>query len=142
MCIRDRFLAGTAFAKNQNARVRRRDGLDELADFADFWRFADDLIEGENMFRVRAKRGVFTQKLVAFGAARDGVEQFFGRKRLGQIINRAGFDGFHGEFGRRVSREHEGGKFRPLRVNFSEKFVTAHAAEPRVGDDHEKFLAR
>ena len=44
---------------------------------------------------------------MTFGAARYGMKQFLGRKRFCQIINRAGFDGFNREFGRRVGREHE-----------------------------------
>ena len=114
----DEFLAGAAFAENQNARVGWRDGLDQFAQFAHFRRFADDLVERDNFTGARAQRGVFAQKPVAFGAARDGVEQFLGRERLGEIINRAGLDGFDGELGRRVGREHEHGQFRPFGCGF------------------------
>ncbi len=76
------------------------------------------------------------------GAARDGVEQFFGRERFGEIINRAGFDGFDGKFGRGVGRKHEHRQFGPLIANLGEEVVAAHAPEARVSNDHEKFPAR
>ena len=115
--------------------------MNQFPQFAHFRRFADDLVEAENFAGARTQRGVLAQQPVAFGATRDGVEQFFRRERLGQIINRAGFDGFDGELGRGVGREHEHRQIRPLLADPGQKIVTAHAAEPRVGDDHEKFLA-
>ena len=119
-----------------------RDGLDQFPQFAHLRRFADDLVEAERFAGARAQRGVFPQEPVAFGAAGDGVEQFLRRERLGQVVNRAGLDGFDGELGRGVGGEHEHRQVRPLAADFGEEFIAAHAAEPRVGDDHEKFLAR
>ena len=66
----------------------------------------------------RTQRGIFAQQPVAFGATGDGVEQFLRRERLGEIINRAGLDGFNRELGRGIGREHEGGQVRPAAVEF------------------------
>ena len=139
---RDQFLAGAAFAENEHPRVGGGNGLNQFPQFAHFRRFADDLVEAENFAGARAQRGIFPQELMAFGAARDRVEQFLRRERFGEIINRAGLDGFDGELGRRVGGEHEHRQFRPLLADFGQKIVAAHAAQARVGDDHEKFLAR
>ena len=138
----DEFLAGAALAENQNARVGLRDGLDQFPQFPHPRRFADNLVERDRFTGARAQRGVFPQEPVAFGAPRHGVEQFLGRKRLGDVVNRAGLDGFDGELGRRVGGDHEHGQIRPLVARPGQKIVAAHPAEPRIGDDHEKFLAR
>ena len=68
------------------------------------------------------------------------MEQFLRRERLGQIINRARLDDFDGEFGRGVGRDHEHRQVGPLAADLAEEIVAAHAAEPRIGDDHEKIL--
>ena len=47
----DEFLARAAFAENQNARVGGRDGLNQFFQLPHFRRFADDLVEAENLFR-------------------------------------------------------------------------------------------
>ena len=138
----DQFLAGAALAENQNARIGWRDGLDQFAQLAHLRRFADDLVERDRFAGARAQRGVFPQEPVAFGAPGHGMEQFLGRKRLGQIVNRAGLDGLDGELGRGVGGDHEHRQFRPLAARAGQKIVAAHPAEPRVGDDHEKLLAR
>ena len=138
----DELLAGAALAENQNARIGLRDGLDQFSQFPHPRRFADNLVERDDFAGARAQRGVFPQEPVAFGAPGHGVQQFLGRERLGNVVNRAGLDGFDGELGRRVSGDHEHGQLRPLVAGAGQKIVATHPAEPRIGDDHEKFLAR
>ena len=85
----DEFLARAAFAQDQDPRVGGGDGLDQLPQIVHARRFAHDLFEAENFGGAGAQRGVFLQQPVAFGAARDGMQQFLRRERLGQVINGA-----------------------------------------------------
>ena len=75
-----------------------------------------------------------------FRAAGDGVEQFFGCERLRQVIDRAGLDGFDRQLGCGKRRDHQHRQVGPAQFQLAEEFVTAHAVQARVGDDHEEIL--
>ena len=68
------------------------------------------------------------------------MEQFFRRKWLGEIIHRTGLDDFHGEFWRGVGGDHQHRQIRPAAADFVHEIVTAHPAEPSIGDDHEDIF--
>ena len=86
-----------------------------------------------------AQGGVFAEQAVAFGAAGDGVEEFFRGERFGQVVNGAGFDGLHRQLGGGVGGDHEEGDVGPAFAGLGQEFVAAHLAQAGVGDDHEEF---
>ena len=109
----DQFLAGAAFAQDQDGGVGGGDVSDELAQFVHLGGFADDLVELVSLGGVGAQGGVFAEQAVAFGAAGDGVEQFLRGEGLGQVINGAGFDGFDRQLGGGVGGDHQEGDVGP-----------------------------
>ena len=132
--------AGAAFAQNQHARVGWPDGLDQLPQLAHFQALTDNFLEAVGFAGACAEAGVLLQEPVPLGAAGDGVEEFFRRKRLGQIVNRARLDGLDRELGCGEGRDHQHGQVRPALFQLAEEFVAAHAIESRISDDHEEFL--
>ncbi len=74
-------------------------------------------------------------------AALDAVDQFLGREGLGQIIDRAAFDGVHGQFRGRVASDHQDGNLLPALLDGTEEIITAHSSQAGIGDDHEDFFA-
>src|SRR6202451_243489 len=93
----DEFLAGAAFAEDQDAAVRRRGDGDLLAQRFHRNAFTDDLI---------AMAQLATQELIFFlqAALLDGVadehDDFFERERLLDEIEGAELGGAHGGFDR------------------------------------------
>ena len=77
-----------------------------------------------------------------FATPVNRVEQFLWRERLGKIIHRAVLNGLHGKFWRSKSGDHDNRHLGEIRLGLLEQFITAHAAQPTVGDHHEIFTAR
>ena len=98
------------------------------------------MLELDRFARLGAQRSVFLNQLVALGATPHGVQQFFGRKRLAQIIDGSGSYGVHRHARGGVRGDHQDGQLRMAFLGRTQKFVAAHAAEPGVGDDHEELL--
>ena len=76
---------------------------------------------------------------VAFRATADGVQQFFGRKRFWQVVDRPCLDRLHGELGGCVGGDHQGGNIGPAFVCLGKKFIPAHAVKMSIGHHHEVF---
>jgi len=104
------------------------------------WRFADDLLEPVGLAGAGAQLLIFQNQPVPLGTAGNGVEEFFRRERLGQIVNRARLDCLDRELGSGEGRDHQHRQVRPALFQLAEEFVAAHAIESRIGDDHEEFL--
>ena len=88
----------------------------------------------------RAQVRIFLEQPISLRAAPHRVQQFLGRKGFGKIIHRAGLNGFDGQFRRGEGGDHQRRRFRPELAEIAEKFVAGHTPEPRVGNNHEKFL--
>ena len=136
----DQLLARPALAQDQHGGIGRRHGLDQLAQLANPDRIADDLVQPIRFAGARAQLLIFEDQPVPLRAAGDGVEQFFGREWFRQVINGAGLDRFDRQLGRGERGDHQDRQMGPLLFQLAEKFVTAHAVEARVGDDHEEVF--
>ncbi len=110
----NQLLAGAAFPENQYACFGGRHRLNELAQLAHLGAIADDLLQSVSLPRTGAQAGVFLQQTITFRATRDRMQQFLGRERLGEIIDRAGFNGLHSQLRRSVGGDHQQRKVRPL----------------------------
>ena len=108
------FLARTALPQDQDRRIGLRHRLDKLAQFNHARGFADDLLQPIWLSPTAgAQKRVLLQQPVTLGAARHGVQQFFRRKRFGEIIDRSGLDRFDGQLWRGVGRNHQHRHLRP-----------------------------
>ena len=137
----DQLLARAAFPQDEHGGVSGGHAADQLAQLVHVGRLADDLLHLVGLGDGGAQVGVVLQQPVAFGATGHRVQQFLRRKGLGQIIHRAGLDGFDRQFRRGVGGDHQERRIGPLFAGQRQKLVAAHpAAQSGVGDDHEKLL--
>ena len=70
------------------------------------------------------------------------MKEFFGGKRLGQVVHGPGLDGLHGQLGRGIRGDHKCGQIRPLAVHPRQKFIARHTAQAGICDHHQEFFLR
>src|SRR5262245_9088960 len=128
----DKFLAGSAFAVNQNAAVGRRDDRDLLAQRLDRNALADDV---EARFQLMPEQviGLF-ETPVRKGIA-DGEQRVLERQRLFDEVVGAELGGADGGGNGRMARDHDDVRLRRLLPELSQGFQAIDSRKPDVEED-------
>ncbi len=139
--VRGQFLAGAAFAFDQDIRGRGRDLPDRVEHFAQRRRFADDVLEAETFVHLLAQRPILLLHPPAGQRPRDQDFDLVEIERLGHEIVGAALHRLDRGIDRAVGRHHDAD--RRMR-EFERALDQGHAvvaAETQIGDHHIDLFA-
>ena len=133
--VSDQFLAGAAFAFDQDIRGRGRDLSDGVEHLAQRRRFADDVFESVTFVHLLTQRPIFLLHPAAGQGARDQDFDLVEVERLGHEIVGAAFHRFDRGVDRTVGRHHDAdGRMRKFERALDQGHAVV-AAETEIGDE-------
>ena len=134
---RDEFLAGAAFAKDQDGAVGVGDLFDQFEDLVHFRRGADDLVELILLAKLLFEEDVFRDGFVVLQRAFDAEFEVVQLERLFEIIVRALFHRGDGGLDRAERGDDDDGGWRVEGAGLLQNLQAAAAGfvEVQVGDD-------
>ncbi len=135
--LRDQFLAGAAFALDQDRGAARRDLPDAVVDLDHGRRVADEIFQSELLVELLAQLPVLGLDLARMERTHEDRLQLLEVERLGDVIVRAALHRLHGDLlGAVGGHENRHGRTRNrLRLaQHVEPFRAAH--QPQVGQQH------
>ncbi len=131
----EEFLAGAAFAQQEDGRIRRRNALDLLAGFLHRWVLAHDAREAVARRVLLAQEQVFPEQFVLPRRALDEQLQMVQVHRLLDEVECAFLHRRHGFFHRAVGGDQEHGDGRVGLLSGAEDFDSGAAGQLQVGED-------
>ena len=129
------FLAGSAFALNENRAIRIGHLGDEVVDFLHLRARADDVFKPVLFLDDLPQVPVFPNEALVIERALDGDLELVHLERLGDVIVGAELHRLKGRFHRLIGRNQDDRSLGQHLAAFAENVEAADLVHPEVGDD-------